>query len=271
MNTQSQNGYMLLFRGNDWLMSLSPEEKQKVTDQWMAWFRRLTDQGKAVAGNPLEREGKIVSGKNRVVSDGPFAESKEAIGGYFLLDVASMDEAVAIAQECPGLPYGARVEVRPVAAECPIASELRTEAQVAQVEVDAITECPMVYYVDVFVLPVSKKNLKTYRRLAQGAGKVWNDHGALEFRECVGDAGGVPATGNYALRYAAHVRRQRKTGRPGEASNRKRHAVGGTPEKNTLYLPITPARNDGNTIYRLTVKDIPVDAFWSLTVYNSEG
>ena len=83
MNTQSQNGYMLLFRGNDWLKSLSPEEKQKVTDQWMAWFRRLTDQGKAVAGNPLEREGKIVSGKNRVVSDGPFAESKEAIGGYF--------------------------------------------------------------------------------------------------------------------------------------------------------------------------------------------
>ena len=46
---------------------------------------------------------------------------------------------------------------------------------------------------------------------------------------------------------------------------------GGTPEKDTLYLPITPARNDGNTIYRLTVKDIPVDSFWSLTVYNSEG
>ena len=84
MNTQNQNGYMLLFRGNDWIKSLSPEEKQRVTDQWMAWFRRLTDEGKAVAGNPLEREGKIVSGKNRVVSDGPFAESKEAIGGYFL-------------------------------------------------------------------------------------------------------------------------------------------------------------------------------------------
>src|SRR5467141_2511424 len=46
---------------------------------------------------------------------------------------------------------------------------------------------------------------------------------------------------------------------------------GGTPEKDTLYLPITPARNDGNTIFRLTVSDIPVDAFWSLTVYNSEG
>jgi len=124
---------MLLFRGNDWHKNLSAEETQKVTDQWMAWFRRLTEQGKAVAGNPLEREGKIVSGKNRVVSDGPFAESKEAIGGYFLLDVATMDEAVAIARECPGLPYGIRVEVRPVAGECPLATEARTEAQFAEV------------------------------------------------------------------------------------------------------------------------------------------
>ena len=74
MNIQNQNGYMLLFRGNDWLKNLSSEEKQKVTDQWMAWFRRLTDEGKAIAGNPLERDSKIVSGKNRVVSDGPFAE-----------------------------------------------------------------------------------------------------------------------------------------------------------------------------------------------------
>jgi hypothetical protein len=84
-----------------------------------------------VAGNPLERESKIVSGKNRMVSDGPFAESKEAIGGYFLLDVASFEDAVAIARECPGLPYGVQVEVRPVAGECPIASELKHEAQFA--------------------------------------------------------------------------------------------------------------------------------------------
>ena len=122
---------MLLFRGNDWPRSLSPEETQKVTDQWMAWFKRLTEEGKAIAGNPLEPEGKIVSGKNRAVSDGPFTESKEAIAGYFLLDVASLDEAVAIAQGCPGLPYGARIEVRPVAGECPLASELKREAEFA--------------------------------------------------------------------------------------------------------------------------------------------
>jgi hypothetical protein len=133
MKTQNQNGYMLLFRGTELRKSLSPEELQKVSENWMAWFRRLTEEGKAVAGNPLEREGKIVSGKDRIVSDGPFAESKEAIGGYFLLDVATMDEALAIATECPGLPYGIRVEVRPVAGECPIAAEVRTEAQFAQI------------------------------------------------------------------------------------------------------------------------------------------
>jgi len=123
---------MLIFRGTDWYKGLSPEEMQRLADQWMAWFSRLKDQGKAIAGNPLEREGKIVSGKNgRVVSDGPFAESKETIGGYFLLEVNTLDEAVAIAQECPGLSYGIQVEVRPVAGECPIAEELRSEKQIA--------------------------------------------------------------------------------------------------------------------------------------------
>lgn len=124
---------MLIFRGTDWYKGLSAEQMQQVFDQWMAWFNRLKSEGTAVAGNPLEPQGKIVSGKNgRVVSDGPFAESKETIGGYFLLNVRTMDEAVAIAQECPGLPYGICVEVRPVAAECPIAEELRSEAGLAR-------------------------------------------------------------------------------------------------------------------------------------------
>jgi len=133
MSTQTKNGYMLIFRGTDWHNGLSPEEMQRVASDWMAWFKRLTDQGKAVAGNPLAPEGKIVSGKSgRVVADGPFAESKEAIGGYFLLKVDSLDEAVAIAQECPGLPYGARVEVRPVMEQCPLSGEAVPEAELAE-------------------------------------------------------------------------------------------------------------------------------------------
>ena len=128
MNTQNQNGYMLLFRGTELRKSLSPEEMQKVSEDWMAWFRRLTEEGKAVAGNPLEREGKIVSGKERVVSDRPFAESKEAIGGYLLLDVETLEEAIEIARTNPALAYGASIEIRPVAEECPLNTWARESA-----------------------------------------------------------------------------------------------------------------------------------------------
>ena len=87
--------------------------------QWNAWFDRFTKLGKIKGAEPLEPEGKIVSGKNgQKVSDGPFAESKEAIGGYFRLQVNDPDEALRIAKECPLLEYGLTVEVRPVAEQC---------------------------------------------------------------------------------------------------------------------------------------------------------
>ena len=131
MSEQTEKKFMLIFRGTDWHKGLSPEDAQKVTEQMMTWFKGLMDQGKAIAGNPLETEGKVISGKNKVVADGPFMESKEAIGGYFLLAVDSMDEAVAIGKNCPGLPHGLRVEVRQIADECPMARQLKHEAQLA--------------------------------------------------------------------------------------------------------------------------------------------
>jgi len=120
MSTEGKNEFILLFRGTEWDKGLSPEEIQKVMSQFMGWFERLGQEGKLRAGQPLVRQGKIVSGKKgRTVADGPFAESKEAIGGYFLLQVADLDEAVEIAQQCPILEYGSTVEVRPVAEQCP--------------------------------------------------------------------------------------------------------------------------------------------------------
>jgi hypothetical protein len=117
----NKSDYLLLFRGTNWDKELSPEQLQKVVSDWAAWFERLTKEGKCLGGHPLQSEGKIVSGKSgRAVADGPFAESKEAIGGYFYLQVADEDEAIAIAQQCPGLEYGAKVEVRPVADMCTV-------------------------------------------------------------------------------------------------------------------------------------------------------
>ena len=132
MNAENKNEYILLFRGTDWSKNLSPEEMQQVAGQWMAWFKRLSEQGKVLGGSPLDTEGKVVSGKNgRTVSDGPFAESKEAIGGYFLLHVDSMDEAITIAQQCPGLAYGAKVEVRPIMEQCAISKEMAAKKELA--------------------------------------------------------------------------------------------------------------------------------------------
>jgi hypothetical protein len=133
MNTQNKAPeYLLLFRGPDWSKGLSPEEIQRVVGEFRAWFERLIDQGKVISGKPLEREGRIVSGKHgRVVADGPFAESKEAVGGFFLLRVDSLDEAVAIAKECPTLGYGGQVEVRPVAECCPETGEALPEVELA--------------------------------------------------------------------------------------------------------------------------------------------
>jgi hypothetical protein len=109
---------MLLFRGAHWDKDLSPEEIQKIMGQWNAWFERPTLQGKVKSAHPLEREGKLVSGKGRTIADGPFAESKEAIGGYFLLELDDFNEALEIAKECPTLEYGVTVEVRHVAEQC---------------------------------------------------------------------------------------------------------------------------------------------------------
>jgi len=119
--TTIKSDYLLLFRGNVWDRGLSPAQLQKVVSDWMAWFERLKAEGKCSGGQPLEEQGKVVSGRNgHIVADGPFAESKEAVGGYFYLQVADENEAIEIARQCPGLEYGAVVEVRPIADICSV-------------------------------------------------------------------------------------------------------------------------------------------------------
>jgi hypothetical protein len=126
------NEYLLLFRGTDWHKGLSAEDTQRAISRMMDWFKRLTEEGTLLSGQPLDSEGKVLSGKGgRIVSDGPFAESKEAIGGYFMVRAGSLDEAVAIARECPTLDHGAQVEVRHIAESCPLASHAAAEMELA--------------------------------------------------------------------------------------------------------------------------------------------
>lgn len=133
MNTSTPtNEYMLLFRGPDWDAGLSPEKSEEVLDQVMGWFQRLEHAGKVKGGQPLAREGRTVAGtKGRMVADGPWAESKEAVGGYLTVLVEDLDEAVAIAQSCPTLDYGISIEVRPVLADCPCFRRIKERRELA--------------------------------------------------------------------------------------------------------------------------------------------
>jgi hypothetical protein len=134
MNPQAPtNEHLLLIRGTHWNHGMSPNELQRVMTDFYAWVDGLTQKGIHRGAQPLMEEGKLVSGaKGNAVTDGVFAESKEAIAGYFRLEVASMDEAVRIAQECPILQYGAQIEVRPIADLC------RPMAEVKAMQNDAV-------------------------------------------------------------------------------------------------------------------------------------
>jgi hypothetical protein len=121
MASSSPTPYLLFFRnsGPDTHAHLSPAQRQQLMLRWIAWYDAIAKQGKAVGGQPLELETRLVSGPagTRVV-DGPFAEAKEAIGGYVQLMVGSLAEATAIAQAHPGLEHGLIIEIRQLATDC---------------------------------------------------------------------------------------------------------------------------------------------------------
>jgi hypothetical protein len=104
--------YVFLYRGGE--RPASPEQGQQVMQKWMAWFKSMADKGHIVdRGQPLEPSGKTV-GAGKVVSDGPFAEAKDVVGGYTLIKASDVSQAAEIAKGCPILDRGGRVEVRPV-------------------------------------------------------------------------------------------------------------------------------------------------------------
>ena len=108
--------YLLVFRNTGWHKDLSPEEIQQDMTRFTAWFERISNEGRFKGGGPLAHDGKTVAGRN-VVTDGPFAESKEAIAGFFIIQADSLEQAVETAKGCPGLEFGQTVEVRAIAAE----------------------------------------------------------------------------------------------------------------------------------------------------------
>ena len=93
----------------------TPERAQQSMQRWMAWMRELEIQGHMKdRGQPLEAEGKVVKGDGKLITDGPYAESKDIVGGYTLVQAKDLTHAAELAKGCPIFERGGLVEVRPV-------------------------------------------------------------------------------------------------------------------------------------------------------------
>ena len=113
--TTEQKRFMLLIRGGESDREMSSSDYLAVIRKYQAWVQELRDRGCYLSGDPLEEEGATLSAKGgSVVTDGPFAESKEAVGGYFMILASGLNEAVDIAKGCPIFDANGTVEVRPV-------------------------------------------------------------------------------------------------------------------------------------------------------------
>jgi hypothetical protein len=105
--------YMFIFFGGD-ASHLSPDAQQAHMGKWLAWVQKLEKEKRYVGGEALIPGGKTVKGQKKVVTDGPFTESKEVVGGYFVVLAKNLDEATEMAKECPDYDLNGVVEVREV-------------------------------------------------------------------------------------------------------------------------------------------------------------
>lgn len=108
--------YMFLFRGGDaGTLQQSPEQWQAHMQKWMEWMGGLQHKGQLVSAQPLSQSGKQIIGTGKTVTDGPFMEGKEIVGGYLMCKADNYDAAVEIAKGCPILEFiDGKVEVREI-------------------------------------------------------------------------------------------------------------------------------------------------------------
>ena len=110
--------YVFLFRSGDEEHRAamgSPKQMQATMEKWIAWIKELGAKGQLKdPGQPLERVGKVVKGRQKLVTDGPYAETKDIVGGFMLIQARDLAHAAEISTGCPIFETGGLVEVRPV-------------------------------------------------------------------------------------------------------------------------------------------------------------
>lgn len=107
--------FMYLFRSNPTsYRSMSPEQMQLTMKKWMDWKDSLQKNGHTKQlGERLDGSGKVVRGKSKAVTDGPYVEVKDFIQGYMLVEAKDMEHALELAEGCPILESDGTVEIRP--------------------------------------------------------------------------------------------------------------------------------------------------------------
>jgi len=108
--------FMFLFRGGDNHAHNAKDSKEAMANMqaWMTWMNGLGQKGILAGGEPLSPTGKQVNGKGKVVTDGPFMEAKEMVGGYLIVNAKDINEAVEISKGCPIFEENGKLEVRQV-------------------------------------------------------------------------------------------------------------------------------------------------------------
>lgn len=106
--------FMLIFQGIKAAEQPSAQQMQENMGKWMAWIDKLAKAGKYDGGEPLLPTGKVISGAKKTVTDAAFAEGKEIIGGYFIVNAADYNEAVALCDDYPDYATGGTVIVRQI-------------------------------------------------------------------------------------------------------------------------------------------------------------
>lgn len=106
--------FMLIFHGGQ-PAGMSPEEMQAHMGKWYAWIEKLNKTNQYVSGEPLHPGGKLLSGKaGKSVTDGPYTEGKEVVGGFFIINAKDYDEAIALCKDYPDYDLGGSIQVRQV-------------------------------------------------------------------------------------------------------------------------------------------------------------
>ena len=107
------NDFLLIYRGS--APPASPDQAQQRMQKWTTWLKELSEQGHVRdAGHPLEQTGKTVKGHSKHITDGPYAETKDIIGGYSIIAARDLGHAAELSKGCPIFEFGGQVEVRPI-------------------------------------------------------------------------------------------------------------------------------------------------------------